>query len=510
MPRRDASPRAEDLYLLDPKRKLLAVSYPGWMYVILTIVGIAAFATTGFLGYPTDPNAIYTFFHPAWALFLWFCVLIVIMQWSIFRHQHAASWRWQTLIVTFICIGLVAVLYTKPEILETALDWLARSLPLERGRILWNLANFTPILIYLADRAILWLKGERARYAGLLANHDITNRQQSGTGAGLPSMWELCSQDLFAGAALCFALAGIFQSTIVSLLTTQIAGVGVDECAVSWVIGNCDVGGAHNPPTLTQMDVVLAFSAIAASLLILGVLLIPRLFPQSSRAGVVEVARSVGDILRATLNPIDVFFRDLRNVLWPGLILAGIFGAATAARFTRLYLHILSDKQTCSGATTCPDLEEFALYLSNSLSTGYFQDRAVQLELVFLALAVLGGLVSVLTITFSAQILASKVRMRELLLPNWLWFSLRLVHRVLLVFWIISLGLSAFMAALLITLATTRAPFPQPGISTIVSFVYLCVIVVGYRRRSGRWPWSKPPAAVSSTLAIHRGESSQG
>jgi hypothetical protein len=321
-------------------------------------------------------------------------------------------------------------------------------------------------------------------------------------------MWEFCAQDLFAGAALCFALAAIFQDAVLSLLTIQVAGVRVDACAVSWAIGECSIGGTHNPPTLTLIDVGLAFSAIAASLLILFVLLIPRILPQPTQTGTELAARSVGQILRATLNPIDVFFRDLRNVLWPGLILVGIIGAATAARFTRLYLHVLSDKQTCSGKGTCADLGEFALYLSNSLDTGYFEQRAVQLELIFLALAILGGVVCVLAITLSAQILVSKGRMGEMLLPNWLWFSLKVVRRVLLVFWIISLGLSAFMVVLLLANATARAPFPQLGISTVASFAYFCVMVVYGRYRSRRWPWRSPVAALTS-VAAHPDQGSQ-
>ncbi|HEV8192025.1 MAG TPA: hypothetical protein VGP82_11160 [Ktedonobacterales bacterium] len=218
----------------------------------------------------------------------------------------------------------------------------------------------------------------------------------------------------------------------------------------------------------------------------------------------------MGQILRAALSPIGVFFRNLRDVLWPGLILAGIFGAAISVRRIQQYLHVLSDTRTCDGTRACADLREFALYLSKSLNAQSFQGRAFGLELRFLALAMVGGGTSVMAIFASARIVVAKAGISWYLYANWLQFALRMVGGVLLVFWTISLGLSALEFVLQFINASTRAPFPPPGISTAASFVYFCVMLIYGRFRSGRWPGNKSPSAVPTTAAADRRRGPEG
>ncbi|MFI5272291.1 MAG: hypothetical protein ACHQ4H_04570 [Ktedonobacterales bacterium] len=481
MPSPTASERASiqisDLYLFDPIRKTFAVRYPLRIPVLLAITGIGAFLATGFLGYPTDTTSLYTVFHPAWLLFLWFSAMIVIMQWSIFRHNESRRWRWETLSVTFVCIVAVATAYARPDILRDVVTHIAVPLnalgiSVEQGRLIWNLANFGIIAVYVLDRAILWVRGERIRHVNFFMELDAFGVRTSQPSDSTPTTWELISQDLFAGAALCVFLGTVLQTAVLNVLTQQIASAHTDMCAISWVTGPCRIGGAHNPPTLTFIDLSLASFAVAASVLILGIVLLSVIFLQPTGEETPTVVQAVRAILLAALNPLDVFVRNLRNVLWPGLILIGTIGAATSARYIRLYLHVLSDKQTCSGSSNCPDLKEFGLY---SLNAQQFQAQALHLEVLFLTLAVAGGVFGTLAITASARVLLLEWRIRGKLATNWVRFLASIAHKLLLVFWVFSLGLSALMVAMQHVNLTGRTPFPQLGVSTALSLVYFAV-----------------------------------
>jgi hypothetical protein len=472
-----------DLYLFDRNRHAATVPYPFWLVALLTFVGILAFAVLGFLGYPTDDGTLRTLFHPAWLLFLWFCSMVLIFQWSIFRHNALRLWRWQTLTVTSVCIVAVAVAYAKPDGLSALLTQLATllntwGLSVEGGRLLWNIANFGIITLYVVDRLSIWLRGERAQYVSIFMELEAKVIHQSDPGSSGTTMWEFVSQDLFAGAALCLALGALFQATVFNLLIRPITSKEVTSCAVSWANGTCVDGAPHNPPTLTTIDWSLALFAAAASVLLLGTILLARAFFQREREGAVTVARGVQETLLAALNPLDIFVRNLRNVLWPSFILIGIIGAGTAARYARLYLHLLSDKQTCGMQGACVDLGELSAYLGNSLDAQHFQQQALGLEALCLAIALAGGIGGTLAIVASARVQVSRWRINGPLMTNWLRFLLSVAHTVLLAFWIISLGLSALMWAFQHVGVTLRAPFPQPGISTGVSFAYFLASLV--------------------------------
>lgn len=474
-----------DLYLLDPERKASAVEYPRWLLLLLIVIGIAAFAVTGFLGYPTDSAPLYTLLHPAWPLFLWLSATVLIIQASIFRHKEAARWKWETLAVTWVCMLIVAAAYIRPDILIQALRNLAIVLGIqgEQGRVLWNITNFGIIALYVIDRSILWIRHKRAKRGNIFVELDAFGARQLQPGDFAPTSLELLAQDLFAGAALCLFLFVIFQVTVINILTQWAAGTHADSCTVAWIIGACQPGNPQNPPTLWFIDLSLALFAIAASALILGAVLFSNAFFRREAAG--EVARGVRDIILAAFNPLDVLIRNLRNVLWPSLILLGTVGIATSARYVRLYLHTMSDVQTCGQSARCPDLREFALYLSNSLDTHLFQARASELELLFLALALLGAVGGILAIMASARVVLLEWRIHGRLFSNWLRFLANIAHKVLLVFWIFALGLSALMAALHYVNLTDRAPFPQPGKSTAISSAYFLasVAVLVYRHR---------------------------
>ncbi|HKS70650.1 MAG TPA: hypothetical protein VJQ45_09515 [Ktedonobacterales bacterium] len=502
--RTSPSIQISDLYLLDPAGKTSAVAYPGWSLPLLIVTGIVAFAATGFLGYPTDAGPLYTLFHPAWLLFLWFSAMILIMQASIFRHREARRWKWETLSVTLVCIAIVAGAYTRPDLLNQMLKQLAILLGVqgEQGRVLWNLANFGIIALYLIDRSVLWIRHQRTKHMNIFVELGAFGLRQSESDRPVPTSWELLSQDLFAGAALCVLLGVLFQTTVINVLTQWVAGVHADTCTVAWVFGACHVGSPQNPPTLGFIDLSLALFAIAASALMLGAVLLASTFVRREATEV--VARGVGEILLAVLNPLDVLIRNLRNVLWPGLILAGTICAATSSRYFRLYLHAMSDVQTCGQAARCPDLREFGLYVSNSLDAQRFQTQAPGLEVLFLTLALLGVVGATLAIVTSARVLLLEWHIRGRLAANWLRFVRSIAHKLLLAFWILSLGLSALMVALQHVNLTDRAPFPQPGKSTAISFIYFLasLAVILYRRATKRRQSAPLPVASQRRTVV--------
>src|SRR5438552_2070778 len=91
-----------DLY--DEKRGAFLVQYPIWLILTLGLVGIAAFAITGFTGYEPGPP-----FGQPWILYLWFCALVITLQASLFRNPALRFQLILTLIVTVICIALVGL-----------------------------------------------------------------------------------------------------------------------------------------------------------------------------------------------------------------------------------------------------------------------------------------------------------------------------------------------------------------------------------------------------------------
>jgi hypothetical protein len=264
-----------------------------------------------------------------------------------------------------------------------------------------------------------------------------------------------------------------------------------------------------NPGTLSQYDWAVAAFAAAASALILGLVLFARAYLLRTTQSPKEVMRGVLDTLLAAINPLDIFVRNLRNILWPALILVGVIGAATASRYTRFYLHLLSDKQTCGSQGVCPDLREFAPYLGNSLDAHTFAQQVVGVELFCLAVALLGGVGGTLAIVASARVQVLPRPMSGPLMKNWLTFLVRVADAAFLIFWLISLALSGFMAAFHLLNVTDRAPFPQPGIVTICSGAYLLARFFLALRHGGslfgqdRPPWffrgsgNRPPSSPS-------------
>lgn len=458
--------------------------------IALTLLGLIAFGSVAFLGYPSDGQRLYPLDHPVWILFVWFSLVIILIQWMIFRDSNVTirNWRFQTIAATLFFVACGIVVYAKPSIVNDLIDKLDHTPGAQRTSeiALWHIVNFGLLLIYLSDRVRLWLTGERMRMADELAGSRAAAAQARHS--LIPDTfwrldrWELLSQDFFGGAVLAFALSLLLRNDILNgllgILPLHHVDIHIDQCAVTLAIGTCQNGAAHNPQTLAGLDLSLGLTALVISLVILVLNVIPRTLELVAEDAAPNIAAAVGKTLLAIFNPLDVFLRTLRVIIWPALIGLGVLLAAVSARFIRQYLHLLSDKQTCAGTRSCDDLHELGLYLSNSIDPRYFQGHAFSIEVILLALALASAVGALLMILASAQALVFGRTDRLWLIPNWLQFAGVLGMIIACFFWILSIILSLSMYAIQSFALTQRTPFPQPGISTMLSLLVFLILLV--------------------------------
>ncbi len=200
-----------DLY--DEKRGAFLVQYPIWLVLTLGLVGIAAFAVTGFTGYQPGPP-----FGEPWILYLWFCALVVTLQASIFRNRALRFQLVMTLIVTFICIALVGLNTfgtLLPEVIRRLLNLQEALRALATNVWTYTILNFGIIIVFWVDSVRRWLR--RAR--GMAPTEVIPllpgETAESLSDEDLPSLEELISGDLLAGAALTLLLSFLFSANFV-------------------------------------------------------------------------------------------------------------------------------------------------------------------------------------------------------------------------------------------------------------------------------------------------------
>jgi hypothetical protein len=335
-----------------------------------------------------------------------------------------------------------------------------------------------------------------------------------------PSLDELISGDLIAGAALTLVLAFFFREEVVNFISTALRiNVSVSTCTLSWPFGACPTNLTHiggtptDPPTLFFIDLlqtliylplgllILALSATVAGLGAAGgvdrnlggaQVQAPSSDPSRTAAGSVheQVAMTLFDTLKTAVNrrlrfAAGNFTLSLRNAIWPVLVFVATISVATASREIQYYLHLLSDKQTCTlpGYLPCG-------YVNDTLFTGGQPYVSIGLAVVF-------GAVAVLAITFAMALFIFRQRVAE----NTLRFLGLIGEIVLLTFWIFSLVLSGFNYLLWLIDHNVRLPFPQPGASTIASFA--CFVIWGIyvffrrRRRASPAPAANVPSAAS-------------
>ena len=520
-----------DVY--DEQRHTLLVHFPSGLVVWLGLAGVAAFLTTGFWGYTTDPPFLRLVFGQPWVLYLWVCSLLVTLEIAIFRDRALRRQLVAILTVTMIAIVVVGILFFYWHDFSALLAWLRtlldalRSLlsklfnallhlsvaipKLTAGPWLWALINFGAIALYCLATARRWLR----RAAGLpptsrggvllLTRMRQRARSQSRRHDELPTPQELVSGDLIAGAVLTLLLAFIFRAqTLGPALGFLQIHTTLTTCAVSWPLGHCTPpgGGLLDPPTLSFIDLMSALSAGTAGLLALA--LSATLSGLSAVAGVnpkvidphppllaeETSAESVSDqVTRTLLDTLrSAFDRRRRGIpgfagasAVPGGVGAGGAEAAAAGLLfpVLLVLWPLLIFAGCIGAAAFAQSVQFYLRSGGSL-LGVVTDAVP---------AAFWLLVAGLAITLAATLLALRARVAE--------NTLRLLGLAGLIafitLWIFSLAFWGFNHLLLLTQATQRQPFSRPGWLTLLSFValagfgvYLQARRVGTRISAGR------------------------
>ena len=510
-----------DVY--DEEKHTFLVRYPVWVIVGLGLSGVLVFMLTGFFGFRDnlEPAVTGKIFHEPWSLYLWFSALILVLQISILRHPSLRRQLSETLTVTVLSIILVVILYLYPTLI-TDLGRLINDLLAKifgphiilTSSWTYSIINFLIIGVFWFDTIRRWirrLRGESPTRRIDLITGEVTYKAKD---EDLPSMQELVSGDLVAGALLVLLLALILHQEVIAFLfnTMGATSVHITSCTVS-LPGNCAVpplAGQSNPPTLTFIDLIQSLIYLPLGLIILalsatlsglgavggvtggapsaGAQAVPAVREGSSAVSVGEqVSITVLNTLRSALNrriyiALDSLAGSLRTVVWPTLIFFGVGAVAASARYIETYLHLQSDERTCTTAS-CSYYTAVQRLLSEH----------VQFSAPISAL--LWGIIAVLAIVFSAALLIYRLRVAE--------NSLRLLalvgFTVLLTFWIFSLALSGFNALFSLMGISQRVPFPQPGASTVISLLALVVFGSYSLMRTWRSRRLSPPVPVNVT-----------
>ncbi len=219
--RRAAGPQTAITDVYDARRGAFAVRYPVWLILTLGLAGVVAFGVTGFAAVAKDGSA------PI-VMYAWLCALVIALQSSIFRHHFMRVRLIATLVVTFVCIVVVAYL-TFGSLPTIQLPWLSGggggggqgpgpSLAnrLESNPWTYTLINFGLLAIFWLDTIRRWVR----RAMGLSPTNTVAimpgeESQISGRAQqDMPSLEELVSGDLIAGAVLTMALSFVLDAAI--------------------------------------------------------------------------------------------------------------------------------------------------------------------------------------------------------------------------------------------------------------------------------------------------------
>ena len=472
-----------DLY--DEQRRTFLIKYPIWVIVGLSLSGVVAFALTGYLGYSaSEPLA------QPWLLFLWFCALLITLQISIFRDKSLRARLIATLVISLLAILFIGITY-----FNQSLPGILRDL-LSRGRFLRALAsspltyafvNFALIAIFWADTIRRWVR--RAQGKNPSPGVDI-GFGYSGRGEKdeeMPSLQELISGDLIAGALLTLLLSFLFEPAIIGSFIHPQNGP-ITNCTVSWPIGAC-VGygaGPQNPPTLTFIDLIQTLLYLPLGLLILALsatvsglgalqgvnenhseesLIMQKPNPTGTGAAATGVADTVIDTLKSALSRrlrllLNSLAGAFRYIGFPVLIFVATYGLAELSTNSQHYLH--SPKI----------LLNVAKYILPGAGWG-------------LAAAV-GLVVSAALMLFSWRVVDNTMRFMGLV-----------GFIVLLTFWIFSLALWGVNQLLINLNVSGRTPFSPPSWMTGISLALLIIFGAFVLLRRGR-SGSRPPASAGT------------
>ena len=447
-----------DVY--DTQRGAFLVRYPPGLVIGLAICGVIAFAMAGFLGYSGDP----TLFDKPWELYLWFSALLVTLLWSIFRNRALRAQLIAVLIIAALCI-ILAYLIGDPTGAISRL--LKQYLPLlAKEQLTYVVINFAMILIFWIDTIRRWTR--RAQGLRPHTDIDLATGQKTDTAdpEDLPSMAELISGDLLAGALLTGLLSYLFQSNAMSFITqTQLSACSL---SVSFPPSSCVDGATNVWASLTLIDQTQSLSYLAISLIILAIAATMGGFgsvggapmpvgvsravyatladgnPPVTAPITTGVAETILDTLRAAISRrlrefILGIARSLRNIVWPVLLFTSTFGVYKLSENIQMYLH------------SAKTLGNAALYILPATEW---------------------GLLSVMTIVLSAALVVFNWRVVD----NTMRFLGLNGLIVLLTFWIFSLALWGFNKLLEQFDPNVHKPFDPPSVATAVSFGALVIL----------------------------------
>src|SRR5512146_189548 len=212
-----------DVY--DERRRTFLVQYPIWMVVLLGLAGVLAFALVGFLGYQdgfkNDSSGVYFVFKEGWPLFLWFCALIMALEISILRNPRLRGQLVATLIVTLISMVIVGIIYFYRvnflQLLQNILQSINIRVLLEHiraGKFLYAFINFAMIIVFWIDTIRRWIRSSQGKPVNSRVDIGLGGTKTSAGPADNPTLQELISGDLIAGAALVALLALVFRSDV--------------------------------------------------------------------------------------------------------------------------------------------------------------------------------------------------------------------------------------------------------------------------------------------------------
>ena len=465
--------------IVDERGKLL-VHYPTWFVVMLAATGVIAFLLVGLFGYRDGLESAVTaeIFRQPWPLFLWFCALLITLQVSVFRSPLVRQQRLAGLGVTVatssivIAIGIIYVSnYDVARLFSKALSLIHINVP-PLGATPWTYAvvNFGVLCGYGISVIV-----RRARGKGDWRVPSPSAEQTVNAETYAAKRLEGFAASLFTGAALALVMSLCMQPVVVNLAAALLqTNVLLTTCTISWPLGSCSAfAGGSSPPSLALIDQVIALVLLEHGILLLLVAGVPR------RPGAVAGPRfaTLRWVLSSLLATVVALPRSLRVFLWPVLTMLSVYLVAATSRGIQSYLHLLSDRLTCRSPATCGGDAFYQAVQAQIAAGGLYQS---------FGLAIFSGIVATLCAVLSLAIQASRGRVAR----NALLFLRTLLGPVALLvlttFWIFALALSGCSALLNLTGLSDREPFPEPGVSTIISFVFAVGYLVFRGLRSAR------------------------
>ncbi|HLY31056.1 MAG TPA: hypothetical protein VKQ36_08500, partial [Ktedonobacterales bacterium] len=360
--------------------------------------------------------------------------------------------------------------------------------------VTYTMINFGLIAVYFADSVWRWVR--RARNLPLAPVIDLRTGKEVREPVDpktLPSMSELISGDLIAGAGLALLLSVLFMPTVLGLFVHTIPPLS--QCSgipVSLSLTDCSQTGIDPRHTLTFVDQIQAASYFIVGALALALTAVlggfgavqgvpERAAPSSSLAQASQtadegeraaatnigenVAGTVLDTLRTALERrILLLFqslaRSLRTIGWPTLIFLATYGLFQLSLNLQSYLHA---------------------------------DKSLHSIITYVLPAIGWGLMSVVAVVFSAALTV----FRWHVVDNTFRFLGLVGFIVLLTFWIFSLALWGFNQLLLLTGASQRHPFDPPSWLTLISFAALLIFGAIFLFRAMRGPSAQTRAAAN-------------